>query len=98
LRSGISVRVGPLGLRYAAGADDRVNIAFAIRRNAGAAVRRNRCRRRVKGWLAETTRPVPPGVYLMSVGAGAIDLEHEELTRLLEQLFDKLNTKLVKVS
>lgn len=100
LRGGISVRHGPLGLRYAAAdhaADhDRVAIAFAIRRSAAKAVRRNRCRRRIKGWLADTTAPLPPGFYLMSVRPPAIAMEYEELAQCLEQLFEKLDHRLAK--
>ena len=96
LRGGVSVRSGPLGLRYAVGTDDRIGIAFAIRRNAGTAVRRNRCRRRIKNWLAEAAVRVPNGVYLMSVSAPAVDMEYQELARCLKQLFEKLEHKLVK--
>lgn len=100
MRGGVSVRHGPLGLRYAevAGSDD-IGVAFVLRRTAGRAVLRNRCRRRIKGWLStETVVPVRPGVYLMSVGAAAVVMDYEELSECLKQLFEKLDSRMRRLS
>lgn len=80
-------RRGPLSLRFLPdGIDARV--AYAIGRNAGGAVHRNRIRRRLRGAVAELERGgrLPRGAYLIGAGAPAMTMPSQELARALVEL------------
>ena len=63
-------------------------MAYAIGRNAGGSVQRNRIRRRLRAVLAELERGgrLPPGAYLIGAGGPAMTMPAAELTRTLEAL------------
>jgi ribonuclease P protein component len=52
-------------------------VAYAIGRNVGPAVTRNRLRRRLRAIVAST--PLAPGTYLVSAGSGACTLADQDL-------------------
>ena len=82
LRSqGMRVRRRGLNVVYVPTDSDATEVAFAISRRAGSAVRRNRCRRRLRAAFAELDRQgrLPHGAYMISVTAAIVDAPHAEL-------------------
>ncbi len=85
-------RRGPLSLRYvppaADGVDGEARVAFAVGRNAGNAVARNRIRRRLRAALGELERAgdLAPGAYLVGAGATAMTMPYPELLDALRAL------------
>ena len=61
----------------------QVAVAYAIGRKVGGAVERNRCRRRLRSIVAKTVQDLAAGAYLVSVGAGALDMDFKELQERL---------------
>ncbi len=73
---------------YLPTAPESTEVAFAISRRAGSAVRRNRCRRRLRALLdaRERTGVLAPGAYLVSVAPELIDLPQRELALVLDEV------------
>jgi ribonuclease P protein component len=69
-------------------------VAFAVPRKVGPAVVRNRIRRCVRARLVERSRDpergLPPGAYLVSVGAAGAGLEGRAVADLVERCLDHL--------
>ena len=91
--TGRRIASGPIAVRL--GLDpalDQVRLAFAIRRDVGTAVRRNRVRRRLREIFAalERTGGLPAGRYLVSVRPAASELTFDALrdhvTRITRQV------------
>jgi ribonuclease P protein component len=83
-RDGRRVRSGPLTVTWLPGAaEEPPKLAFAIGRQVGNAVVRNRLRRRLRSLFAELGPELPPGTFLVGAAAAAITLDHGELRRLL---------------
>ena len=88
-RSPRRVRKGPITVTYAVGPSmEHVRVAYAIGRNVGGAVQRNRLRRRLRAVMSEQGARLPSGAYLVGAGPGATSLSFDELkesvTRALE--------------
>jgi ribonuclease P protein component len=89
---GVRVRRRGLVVVYVPTDSDATEVAFAISKRAATAVRRNRCRRRLRAALVELDRDgaLPPGAYLVSVGpevvAAAQPELHERLVDVVSQL------------
>lgn len=69
-------------------------LAFAVPRKVGGAVERNRLRRVVRGRLTgrsrDTSRPFPPGAYLVTVRAEAAGMAPGQVADLVEGCLDQL--------
>lgn len=91
-RHGTRARSGALRITFHADASPSPRLAFAIGRQVGQAVVRNRARRRLRVIFAQVahTRPdlVPPGDYLVAVHRAEFSTEeaHAWLISALEQL------------
>lgn len=76
-RRGTRVTVGGVSVVWVAptgdAAETRPRVAFAVGRQAGGAVLRNRVRRRLRACLAQLAAAgeLPPGAYLVRAGAEA---------------------------
>lgn len=95
LDGGIVGRAGPVTLRFGETGGADIEVAFALRRRGGTAVVRNRCRRRLRAWLASRARDgqLAPGVYLVAVREGAFELEYEELTTWADKALAQLMSR-----
>jgi len=82
-------RRGPLSLRYLAG-DEAVppRVAFALGRNVGSAVQRNRARRRLRSAIARNPEGLAPGAYLFGGGPDVVTVPYEVLERAVRELLD----------
>ena len=91
-REGRRVRRRGLAVVYVPAPSDSTEVAFAISRRAATAVRRNRCRRRLRAALVELARDgrVPPGAYLLSVAPEAVDAPQADLRDRLGDVLDEL--------
>jgi len=79
---GRRITSGPIATRYAPDPSlGHAALAFAIRREVGSAVRRNRLRRRLREIFAALDRDpgLPPGRYLVMPRPEAAELPFEEL-------------------
>lgn len=84
-RDGVRVRIDPLwcsSIRDPEAVPARV--AFAIGRNVGNAVTRNRLRRRLRAILADTE--VPGGWYLIGASPRANELTFDQLGSVVDRL------------
>ena len=66
-------------------------VAFAIGRPVGSAVRRNRVRRRIRAILSDSK--VPPGVLLIGASPRVGELTYDELRNKVHQLVALLATE-----
>jgi len=83
-RQGRRARAGALRVTWLPGPDGTPpRLAFAIGRQVGTAVVRNRLRRRLRSLFAALAPGLPPGTYLLSAGPAAATLDHGELRRTL---------------
>ena len=85
-RDGVRCRVGPLTvtrLPVEAGGSPVPAVAFAVGKPVGAAVARNRLRRRLRHLIAAADPA--PGTYLVSAGPTAATLSDQELRDLLQR-------------
>ncbi|MEM1332983.1 MAG: ribonuclease P protein component [Actinomycetota bacterium] len=86
-RAGRRVRIDPLWCSYLLDAQlDRPHVAFAIGRQVGVAVKRNRLRRRLRASL--TSADLPPGLFLFGARPGSTELTFDEISarvRLVER-------------
>ena len=83
-------RSGPVSVVYVPQRTwSRCEVAYAINRQVGNAVTRNRLRRRLRSILSERVSSLPTGAYLVRTGPDASQLEFYELkvamSRALEQ-------------
>lgn len=84
-RDGVRFRRGPLWCTYLADpALGRAHVAFAIGRPVGAAVVRNRLRRRLRMIVRE--RALVPGWWLIGARPNAVELTFEKLQRTMSEL------------
>ena len=68
-------------------AEQARRVAFAVPRKVGTAVERNRCRRRLRAVVAETTASIPAGTYLVAIDQGVRDFPFQELrARVVEAM------------
>ena len=83
------MRRGPLWLRHVAGAPgDPPRVAYAVGRQAGSAVQRNRIRRRLREAVrdAERTGRLAPGAYLLGASPEVLTMPHAELSHAVAAL------------
>jgi len=102
-RDGWTVRRGSLRVVYrpACGSQAGVRVAFAIGREVGTAVVRNRTRRRLRSVMAEMALPgggLPAGDYLIRVGPAGASVGNAELRETLMILAGELRSKQESVS
>lgn len=87
------VRVGPVSIAFAPGRQGtRPQVAYAVGRNVGNAVTRNRLRRRLRGLVAERAacERLGAGAYMLGAGPAALDLTYEELRATVASALDDL--------
>jgi len=80
---------GPVRVQFlpAQETDGALRVAFAVPRKVGTAVERNRCRRRLRAVVGETTASLPPGAYLVGIDQGVRDVPFQELrARVIEAM------------
>ena len=79
-------------MRYAPTGGDAAEVAYAIRRSAGSAVKRNRCRRRLRACLGSIDQRVglAPGVYLIGVRDEAVEAAYQELEKWMSRAIEAL--------
>lgn len=78
-RSGARARRGPVTVSYApVGSAPRARVAYAVGRQTGKAVTRNRLRRRLRA-AVDQVPGLAPGAYLVAAGQGAVGMGFEEL-------------------
>jgi len=88
-RDGVRFRRGPLWCTYLADpALDRARVAFAIGRPVGAAVVRNRLRRRLR--MIVRQHALAPGWWLIGARPNAVDLKFEDLRSTMCELADRV--------
>jgi ribonuclease P protein component len=81
-------RSGPVAVRFLPGEqEERVLFAYSIGRRYGGAVKRNRCRRRLRAIAAEIAPGLVPGAYLIEVRPGAEQCGFGELR---ERVFEAI--------
>lgn len=81
-------RRGGLSVRYVPGGGDRPpRVAYALGRDLGRAVARNRVRRRLRAAMASLEGELLPGAaYLVGAGGEALTMPFEDLTATLRAL------------
>ena len=94
-RHGVTVRRGFLQVVYrpAHNSSAGVRVAFAIGRDKGSAVVRNRLRRRLRFVMNElfaTTGSLPAGDYLIRVTHAGVNADSSELREILAVLIEEL--------
>lgn len=88
-REGRRVRADPLWCSFVP--DPELvppQVAFAIGRAVGPAVRRNRLRRRLRALLAESD--VPPGLYLFGARVSACEQTFADLRQAVDTMLSKV--------
>ena len=80
-RSRQRVFSGPVRVQFipASNSEEARRFAYAVPRRVGTAVERNRCRRRLRAAIAETSSSIPAGSYLVAIDKGVRDLPFQEL-------------------
>jgi ribonuclease P protein component len=88
-RDGVRVRVDPLWCSHVHDPLIRPpEVAFAVGRAYGTAVRRNRLRRRIRGALLEMS--LPPGLFLFGATPAADRLTTPQLRSALDRMIRRL--------
>ena len=64
-------------------------MAYAINRQVGSAVVRNRLRRRLRAIMAEQAPSLPAGAYVVRTGPGGPSLGFDELKVAMSQALEK---------
>ena len=93
-RDGVRVRTDPLWCSFVP--DPNLvppQVAFAIGRAVGSAVRRNRLRRRLRAVLAACD--IPPGLYLVGARAPACEQTFAELEQTVQALVSRIHGRIV---
>ena len=93
-RDGVRVRTDPLWCSFVP--DPNLvppQVAFAIGRAVGSAVRRNRLRRRLRAVLAACD--IPPGLYLVGARTPACEQTFAELEQTVHALVTKIHSRIV---
>jgi len=87
-------RHGPLTVSFVSRPEwERPQVAFAVNRKVAIAVQRNRLRRRLRAIVAARAGQLPVGAYLVHSGAGAPDLEFEELKVAMSRALEKATSR-----
>ena len=85
LRRSRRVRRGPLTVSCVDdGSSGRSRVAFAIGRNVGGAVHRNRARRRLRAVMANLTSELSGRAWLVGAGPEVLDAEYDSLRKNAE--------------
>lgn len=80
-------RRGPLTLRAAVAHDGVAGVAFAVGRDVGHAVARNRLRRRLRAAIRDLETELEPGVsYLVGAGREGLTMSYPELVSTTRRL------------
>ena len=89
-RGGSRGRAGPLTVSYLASpSSDRPQVAYAIGRQVGVAVDRNRLRRRLRAIVAEQAASLPAGAYVVRASSDGGAWGFEELKVAMSQAVEK---------
>jgi ribonuclease P protein component len=82
-------RRGPISLRHLPGdAAEPARVAFALGRNVGSAVQRNRARRRLRAAIAGHAEKLGSGAYLFGGGPDVVTVAFPALQRAVGELLD----------
>jgi ribonuclease P protein component len=83
-------RSGPLGVSFVEQpAWSRPEVAYAINRQVGSAVVRNRLRRRLRAIVSEQATSLPVGAYVVRTGPGGTSLGYDELRVAMSQALER---------
>ena len=89
-RSSSRGRSGPLGVSFVEQpAWSRPEVAYAINRQIGSAVVRNRLRRRLRAIVSEQAASLPVGAYVVRTGPGGTSLGYDELRVAMSQALER---------
>lgn len=91
-RRGRRARSGPIWVSWVDGngAGGPPAVAYAIGKDVGGAVTRNRVRRRLQAVVAAVAADLGPGTYLIGSGAAAADASFSELSSALTSALRRL--------
>jgi ribonuclease P protein component len=93
-RSSVRGRSGPVTVMYVVQKSwSRSEVAYAISRQVGSAVVRNRLRRRLRSIVAETAPSLPVGAYGIRAGAGAPELGFDDLRTATVRALEKAGSR-----
>jgi ribonuclease P protein component len=93
-RSSARGRWGPLTVTYSMQKSwSRSEVAYAIGRQVGSAVVRNRLRRRLRSIMADMAPSLPVGAYGVRAGTGAPDLGFDELKVAMSRALEKVGDR-----
>ncbi|MCL4423023.1 MAG: ribonuclease P protein component [Actinobacteria bacterium] len=85
--------MGELRVAYVPpGSSKGARVAYAVTRQTGGAVTRNRIRRRLRAAITQMGVALPPGDYLIGAGAGITQLPFEELKAQLWKAIEATTT------
>ena len=83
------LRRGPISVRYVPGdAAEPPRVAFALGRNVGSAVQRNRARRRLRAAIGAHAEQLRPGAYLFGGGPSVVTASFQTLEGAVVELLD----------
>ena len=68
----------------------QVQVAFAVSKQCGGAVQRNRIRRRLREAVLGLSRGLPPGAYLVRTSPEAKEASYAELAQSLKECLVKV--------
>jgi ribonuclease P protein component len=89
-RSTCRGRSGPLAVSFVEQpAWSRPEVAYAINRQIGSAVVRNRLRRRLRAIVSEQAASLPVGAYVVRTGPGGTSLGYDELRVAMSQALNR---------
>ena len=89
-------RSGPLSVAFVPqNSWSELEVAFAINRQVGNAVTRNRLRRRLRSILSEAAPNLPGGAYLVRTGPDASKLAFDELKVAMSQALEQATRRAV---
>ena len=84
------MRSGPLRVRYLA-APGPARVGYAVGKQAGGAVDRNRIRRRLRAAVAHANTPLTSGFYVISADPTALRAPFGELVHAVENAVEKVD-------
>ncbi len=86
---------GPISVSFVARPEwERPQVAYAVNRRVGNAVRRNLLRRRMRAIMAESAVDLPVGAYVVRSGPDCPGLECNELREAMCQSLDKATSRM----